>query len=344
MGFGAHANSFARFLGFFAGLGATLAAPALAQVSSIVWHEIGNPGNEPWEDNRHPDLKFNGRGQVDHRYRMSETELSLNQWVEFVGAYGPHADDPFDPRLLGFNIYGSYQDGEPVYQVYDGFEHFPAQMSWRMAARFANWMHNGQIDEAWSFESGAYNSSTFTRNGDGSFNDQDTHSPGARYWIPSMDEWMKAAYYDPDHSGQGVGGWWEQPGGGDEALVSGFPDSGGETNAALYDGSYGNFLDVGQYPHVRSPWGLLDLSGGMREFTEEWDSGDSPSRRHTKGASVYDDPLFYSEMDWIGSETWVARPDGLGFQGLRLAASIPSPPTLLLASSAFVWVLLRTRR
>ncbi|VAX42099.1 hypothetical protein MNBD_PLANCTO03-2009 [hydrothermal vent metagenome] len=337
-------NSIIRSLGLFAGLGLAVGT-ALAQTSSIVWKEIGDPGNQPWEDDRYPFLKFNGRGQVDHRYRMAETELSLNQWVEFVRAYGPHADDPLDRRLIGNFIRFSYQDGELVYEVASGFENFPAQMSWRMAARYTNWLHNDRVNEAWAFESGAYDTSTFTRNDDGSYNDQDTRSPDARYWIPSMDEWMKAAYYDPDRFGEGLGGWWEQADGSDEALIAGFPGSGGETNASMaWDNWYSDTYDVGLYTDSRSPWGLLDMSGGMREFTEEMLEPNSRRHRHTKGASLFDDPSFYGAMDWIGSETWLIPTDGLDFAGIRLASAIPGPPTLLLVSGVFFWINPRKRR
>jgi|LakMenE18May11ns_1017448.scaffolds.fasta_scaffold9843873_1 hypothetical protein len=44
----------------------------------------------------------------------------------------------------------------------------------------------------------------------GSFDDRHPpgEKPGARYWVPSENEWYKAAYYDPNKSGSGVGGYW----------------------------------------------------------------------------------------------------------------------------------------
>jgi hypothetical protein len=305
--------------------GALCALPVVAHAQDITWHTIGDPVNEPWEDERYPNLKFNGRGRVDYRYRMSETELTVGQWVEFVRAYGPHADDPFDPRLTGWFISGEYEDGELRYEVEPGFENFPAEMSWRMAARFCNWMHNGRAGEAWAFENGAYDTSTFTRNDDGTYNDQATRSPGATYWVPSMDEWMKGMYYDPDKDGPGLGGWWEHPGSGDDPLIADYPENGGETNAGLFDGSYGAYTHVGQYRHVTSPWGLLDGSGGMREFTEECRDPLRLDARHTKGSSLFDKIVPY-EMDWIGSE-WTIHPDDPLLVGFRVASAIPTAPT-----------------
>ncbi|MCC7389124.1 MAG: SUMF1/EgtB/PvdO family nonheme iron enzyme [Phycisphaerales bacterium] len=310
---------------------AGIASPASGQVSSIVWHGVGDPGNAPWQDDDYPNLKFNGRGAVDHRYRMSETELTVSQWVEFVQAYGPYADDPSDPRLTSDYVMGSYDGDEPVYWAKPGYENLPASMSWRYAARFCNWMHNGQVNEAWAFESGAYDTSTFTSNDGPPFlNDQDTRSPGARYWIPSMDEWMKAAYYDPNRFGEGEGGWWEQPARRNEWLISGRPEDGGETNAGTKEvWGFGSHTDAGQYPDIRSPWGLLDMSGGLREYTEEW-TGDDHHNRHTKGSSFYDSSWQHGNMDWVGSELWRAYPDGYGTDGLRVAASVPGPSGLVL--------------
>ena len=324
---------------------AACASRSAAQSYDFDWATIGDPGNDPWRDDRYPFLKFNGRGRVDHLFRMSKTELTVGQWAAFVRAYGPHAEDPFDPELTGWYIWGERRGDQIVYEVEEGFERHPAQMSWRMAARFCNWMHNGQSGGAWAFESGAYDTSTFTRNDDGPpyFNDQETRSPGARYWIPSMDEWMKAAYYDPDRFGEGDGGWWEQPDRGNDPLFAERPENGGETNAGLFHGDYGPLTDVGQYPHATSPWGLLDLSGAMREFTEEWDAADRRAARHVKGSSIYDD-ISYQEQDWIGSEAWAETPNIVGTVGFRVASAVPAHPTWTVLCAVGIGASRRRRR
>ena len=74
-------------------------------------------------------------------------------------------------------------------------------ISWFMAARFANWLHNGRISGLQSdstTEDGAYNlNGTTLVDKDGS----------AKYWIPTENEWYKAAYYDPDKNRSGPGYW-----------------------------------------------------------------------------------------------------------------------------------------
>src|SRR5690606_36322403 len=156
-------------------------------------------------------------------------------------------------------------------------------MGWRYIARYCNWLHNGMPTgpdaEQWAFETGAYDTSTFTRNPDGSFNDQRERSPGARFFIPSWDEWVKAVYWDPERN-EGEGGWRMYPYG-DTVPVPGDPDEGGQTNASLND--VGTF-DVGSYPDWTTPWGLLDASGGATEWLEF--ASDNGLLRGAKGTTV----------------------------------------------------------
>ncbi|MCC7389530.1 MAG: SUMF1/EgtB/PvdO family nonheme iron enzyme [Phycisphaerales bacterium] len=315
------------------------------QVSSIVWHAVGDPGNAPWTDDDYPNHQFYGRGTVDYRYRVAETELTTSQWVEFVRAYGPHADNPFDWRFLGSLITGSWQDGEPHYEVIPGYENHAAEMTWRMAARFCNWMHNGQVNEAWAFKDGAYDTSTFTENDNPPpfFNDQDAHRADARYWIPTLDEWWKAVYYDPDKDGAGEGGWWEQPNGTDTVLIADFPENGGETNAGLSAGTgeWDPRITVGMYPDVRTPWGLLDASGGLREWTEEWTQ--NHSGRFVEGSSR-DDWFDYEYLDWVGGWDYRLPENDYEYTGLRVATVVPAPPLGPGTVVAFACVAVSRRR
>jgi hypothetical protein len=69
------------------------------------------------------------------------------------------------------------------------------------ALRFAKWLQNGQLTGlANATEDGAY---TFT----GTFT-VGPRNAGARYWLPSLDEWYNAAY----HKNDGVtGNYWDDP-------------------------------------------------------------------------------------------------------------------------------------
>lgn len=264
-------------------------------------------------------------GAVGYEYRLTRTEITVSQWLEFVQAYGPYwiasGGHPRDMQLTGWWIdYGAtgYQIVNPAAADY------PAVMGWRFAARYCNWLHNGKVNEAWAFESGAYDSSTFTVGPDGIATYQIAHSPGALFWIPTGDEWVKAAYYDPNRYGPGQEGYWLYPLGSNEIPISGFPEDGGETNAG--DATYPLLgMDVGSYPNSTSPWGLLDMSGGESEWTESI-SVDA-NRRITLGSRIAETTYVVTDLlNWYG----VTPGFYTSLYGLRLASAVPSPASSVL--------------
>jgi len=318
-----------------AGLG--LASPASGQsVPSygLDFVTIGAPGNRapiPSEVPTRPEFSY---GSVGHVYRLSRTEITVTQWLEFVEAYAPYAADPTDPALLGRNI---SRGAGGTYQSHPGTERFPAEMNWRYAARYANWLHNGKSLDPEAFESGAYDTSTFGMDPSGHITDQRAHSPGAKFWIPTLDEWIKGGYYDPNRYGPGSEGYWSMPASKNELLISGYPEEGGETSADILNLPFPVGLDVGSYPHVPSPWGLLDYSGGENEWTE------------TSAVLIgIDTGLRYLRGPGFGGSRAFDLLDGpMAFQsptsastGLRIA-SIPSPGG---ASAAVLGVLTIHRR
>jgi hypothetical protein len=211
-------------------------------------------------------------------------------------------------------------------------------MGWRWAARYTNWLHNDKALSLDAFQSGAYDASTFgTEIGEYGFTeytDQSTRSDGARFWIPSEDEWVKAAYYDPNRFGEGQGGYWRYPGMSDDPLITAPPDLGGETNAGgfWYGGENSGELpfDVGQFPNAASYYGVLDISGGEGEFTETWSNDDNRARR-ALGSDYFLEAKLIPEFDDI--EPWVldSVPPTTPFFGFRLAMAIPSPGLITLA-------------
>lgn len=170
------------------------------------------------------------------------------------------------------------------------------------------------------------------------YNDQETRSPGAKFWIPSLDEWLKAVYYDPrpvltgknwsswgwqsEPNARSI--WWWHPASSDEPLRAGLLNDGGQTNA-----SYFWFLpnipletfEVGAYPHIQTPWGLLDASGGFREWTEEFGSN-LHDQRKTKGSSFFSADFSYQWEDNLLT-SMPAFAHSTAMEGLRLASSLP---------------------
>lgn len=299
---------------------AALAGPPMddGPLDGLDWVVIGDPGNRPanaeeapeffppfWPE---PGLEV---GSVHKEFRLTRTEITAAQWYEFVLAYAPFWDgSPGDPALTSTLIL--YVGGD--YVIVDGAEHRPVEVSWYNAARFCNWLHNGKVNEAWAFEDGAYDTATFGLvDEDGNSLEQATRHPDALFWIPSLDEWTKGMYYDPDRYGKGESGYWYMPDGGNEILISGLPQQGGETNAGIFD----TYLDVGLYPRVTSQWGLLDGSGGVAEWCE--DQGGWANTRADKGSWQFNETYWlWDPVDTLDVSFAQFR------EGLRLA-SAPHP-------------------
>ena len=207
------------------------------------------------------------------------------------------------------------------------------------AARFANWLHNGQptgAQDPGTTESGAYhdvgNQALFGRNA------------GARFFIPTEDEWYKAAYH-----GQAAGlaaSYFNYPTGTNavpgrdmtEATNSG-------NNANYYLGGYliGNpyYRTVaGEFELSDSPYGTFDQGGNVSEWNET--AVVTSLSRGLRGGS------FLTHLDLsdllhasLRSSTVPANESiSVGFR----VASIPEPSTLCLGSMAMITLLLWRRR
>lgn len=303
------------------------------------WATVTHPGNRPASRSEAPDFypPYSTpallKGRVDYTYRISVTEVTTAQWFEFVEAYAPYYSGArTNSSFTSLFIYPTVLDPDqpPAYAIAPGFERVAASMSWYMAARYCNWLENGKRSTPEAFETGVYDTATFTRNPDGTWPVPSDRSPGAHFWIPTLDEWIKAAYYSPDRYGEGVEGYWTRPNRSDSPLIPGYPDEGGQTSAGIppptgEDGI--RYLDVGSYPDVVTPWGLLDASGGVSEWL-----GTGPNQgsvRDVKGSYGYlggYDPVWTDRLDTIGGASATGSVGGL--VGLRLAGVVPSPPSL----------------
>ncbi len=308
----------------------TWTAAAGAQPLDFV--TVGAPGNADASPQDFPmldQIRVGPIGRVDYEFRIMRTEVTTSQWLEFVEAYTPFYSGTFpqavnDWGLQGLNLYSATgNDADPQWFMFPGSDRHAADVSWVHATRFCNWLHNGKVNAAWAFETGAYDTSTYADQGAGIWTGQNQRSPDARFWIPSLDEWTKAMFYDPNKFGPGVGGYNAYPTGSDIAPVSGLP---GTPNATTSVNLGPDRFDVGSYPTAASPWGLLDGSGGLREMVE-WD-GLPPGQlggmsRGTSNSSFF--PDIEDRLDFsIGGGGFATTSTA----GLRLASSIPSPSVL----------------
>ncbi len=186
-----------RFLTLLAALATvSLVTPALAVVN-IGYVNVGNINNV---------ADSTGYGSVAYNYKIAKNETTIGQYAEFLNAKAK--SDPYalyNPSMASItHIAGISQSGSIgsyAYSVIGSSVNKPiTYVSWFDAARFCNWMQNGQ--GGGSTETGAY-----TLNG--AMSGIYTRNAGATTWIPSENEWYKAAYYDATKGGSG--GYWLYP-------------------------------------------------------------------------------------------------------------------------------------
>jgi formylglycine-generating enzyme required for sulfatase activity len=349
-------NGFARRLNMV--IAATTAATFLFTTSShavtIDTVPVGNPGNA---GESQPSGTF---GAVGYNYRIGTTEITNTQYAEFLNGVDPsgvntltlyNGNMSIDPRG-GINFNGGASNGSK-YEIKSGRDNNPViYVSWYDSIRFANWLHNGQ--GAGNTEDGAYTllGGTPTPTNGNSI----VRNVGAKWWLPSEDEWYKAAY----HKNDGVtGNYWDYPTStdvvpdSDQPPGSGAPDQSNTANFYGHDGNdngyndgyavtgstsfpSGNALtDVGAYTSAPSPYGTFDQGGNVWEWTETLIS---ESSRRQRGGQWNDE--YYMLR---ASNTGGGGPSGEGLNiGFRVA-SIPEPGSITLCVVGVITLTLRRR-
>jgi sulfatase modifying factor 1 len=295
---------------------------------------IGAPGNNNWTPSPTASDNMRGHGGIAYEYRIGRTEITTSQWVAFMNAaFGRTQQLPWVtvPSVWGAAGDSSYTGPGRRWVVVPGRENYGVgDISWRTAAMYCNWLHNNQSTERSAFLSGAYDVTTFGGPGN-IFTDQTAHSPNARFWIPTLGEWMKAAYYDPNKPSTGDpgrDGWWRYPNGTNVSPIYGPPWAPAEANSGFsraFNGVDATEIPLMSYTDVQSPWGVMDLMGGTQEWTETL-SNDGPGYRERVvcGAAwtAPVDPIFTNRLGFSGS----GYPSDEGYvSGFRIAAAIPVP-------------------
>lgn len=350
---------------------ACAAAPSLAQPGSPAgspddggmhqWSTVNLSGNAPYMGNPgnlpafgiERDLLL-GRGTVAAPFRISRTELTHGQYIQFLNALN---SNPATVAALyqrqqqislpldisgdvppGMTISPSRPDGTRTISLRDpGWTNVPVQVTWRMAALYCNWMHNERSNTFESFMTGAYNAYSWSNifvPGGAVFTDDAARMPGARFFIPNLDESIAAAHYDPNRYGPNQGGYWLYGNRTDSAPVYGQPGEviNGQPVTATTPGGIFTPTNVGSIPEQQSPWGLWDSVGGWGEWT-----GSLPYQ--VNGLS----DARVARGDRIDGAGWANVYD-LQNRTLRIGSIIPSPSIALTLGAFGVLSVARRRR
>ena len=210
-------------------------------------------------------------------------------------------------------------EGNYSYGAKDGWADRPVgYVTWVDAMRFANWLHNGQGlgdtgTGAYTLLGGTPVPSNFV-----------VRNAEATVFLPSEDEWYKAAYYDP-----GLQVYYDYPTGTDDEPTCEPPQGGDNSVNCLSNVP----RDTGAYVSSPSPHGTFDQGGNVEEWTEQGGSSRVVRGGHFRTGTL---GLLASSFGRSGATTELDR---LGFR----VATVPEPTTSLLSMAALLAVALLRR-
>ena len=309
---------------------------AQAQAVTIDWSPVGNPGNanDPATGNLY--------GAVGYNYNIGTYDVTVGQYTEFLNAVAK--TDTYSlyntSMASNLNIAGiarSGSSGSYTYSVIGSSANFPiTYVSWGDAARFANWLQNGQptgVEGPLTTETGAYTlNGAITEAALSAF----TRNASATIFIPSEDEWYKAAYYNP------AGSYNQYPFSNSTVPTSAVPGNTSNagnffgpttgyavTHSTSYSSSQNYLTAVGAYTASASPYGAFDMGGNVWQWN---DTVVSRSSRDLRGGS-WDS---YSTSDLVSANRLNFNP-AVAFStfGFRVA-SVPEPSSFVLAALGLI--------
>ena len=321
-GRGARMQNARAFAGCLAFAVASLAASAFGV--TINYNFVGNPGN-PGNSASNPA----GLGAVSDIFKMATTETTNQQYVDFLNTVDPNGSNPnsiynasMGSSAVGGITFNAGGGSGAKYTVKSGtastggsYATMPVSfVTWFSAARFANWLQNGQVSGTAAMETGAY-----TLNGATSGNIV-ARNPGAQVFLPSVNEWYKAAFYTG--TGSTYTTWQTNSNSTPTATVTNVS----LVNAANYSNAAVAAMNVGSYINSTSAYGMYDMLGNVAEMTDNTGASTSTSFRAMGGG------WGGSVAAWNGTSAAVNQLGTFSNQsyGFRVAA-VPEPGTIALA-------------
>ena len=312
-----------------------------ANAVTIDWVTVGDAGNT---------ADTTGYGAVAYQYQIMKYEWTNAQYTAFLNAIDPDGSNPNAVYNLsmGTDVRGgigfdSLASTGSKYSVKASMDDKPVNdVSWWDAARVSNWLHNGSQTYGSTDASatapqntGAYEVGTNTSGSSIAKN------PGALYWLPTENEWYKAAYY-----AGGSATYRTFANGFDTNPATVTADSNGNGSAggsgnfanhnfsADWNGQDGNVTTVGTNGGA-SPYGLYDMNGNVWEWNDL--DGTAGILRGIRGGSLGSTTNFLSSDHRDLDVTTIENDNG----GFRL---VPEPSTWALGIASVGLALHRRRK
>ena len=324
---------------------ATAATPVFAQSVNYELVPVGDAGNAN-------DPATGGiYGGVAYDYQIGKYDVTIGQYAAFLNAVA--ATDTYSlysaSMATDLNIAGISRTGSPSSYTYSVINNGGNSanrpitlVSWYDAARFANWMANGQPTGAQistTTENGAYNVNGATT---GSAPGKNVTNPNTSavptFYIPTENEWYKAAYYSPVKGGVGSPGYYAYATQSDSApgnTIGGGANQANYNNgvfsvaqSGVYSPSQYYLTDVGAFTNSESFYGTFDQSGNVYQWNDLDGLASSGSSRGMRGGAWSSDAFRQSSSFSYPYDPSMEFFTGTGF---RLAAAVPEPSTCAMA-------------